>query len=45
MPGYKPVVRRFEVRGGQLEGGLAYVNDFSNGMWIVKVEPRPAPVP
>jgi hypothetical protein len=25
--------------------GLAYVNDFNNGLWIVKVEPRPAPVP
>ncbi|MEO7457547.1 MAG: Ig-like domain-containing protein, partial [Gemmatimonadaceae bacterium] len=25
--------------------GLAYVNDFNNGLWIVKVEPKPAPVP
>ncbi|HEV7993280.1 MAG TPA: Ig-like domain-containing protein [Gemmatimonadaceae bacterium] len=25
--------------------GLAYVNDFNNGLWIVKVEARPSPVP
>ena len=25
--------------------GLAYVNDFYNGLWIVRVEPRGAPVP
>jgi hypothetical protein len=25
--------------------GLAYVNDYNNGLWIVKVEPRPAPIP
>jgi hypothetical protein len=25
--------------------GLAYVNDFNNGLWVVKVEPKPAPVP
>ena len=25
--------------------GLAYVNDYNNGLWIVKVEPRPAAVP
>jgi hypothetical protein len=25
--------------------GLAYVNDYNNGLWIVKVEPKPAPVP
>ncbi len=25
--------------------GLAYVNDFHNGLWVVKVEPKPAPVP
>jgi hypothetical protein len=25
--------------------GLAYVNDYNNGLWIVKVEPRPAVVP
>lgn len=25
--------------------GLAYVNDFNNGLWIVRVEPRPKVVP
>jgi hypothetical protein len=25
--------------------GLAYVNDYNNGLWVVKVEPKPAPVP
>jgi hypothetical protein len=25
--------------------GLAYVNDFNNGLWVVKVEPRVMPVP
>jgi hypothetical protein len=25
--------------------GLAYVNDFHNGLWIVRVEPRAEPVP
>jgi hypothetical protein len=25
--------------------GLAYVNDFFNGLWIVRVEPRPNVVP
>jgi hypothetical protein len=25
--------------------GLAYVNDFYNGLWVVRVEPRGAPVP
>jgi hypothetical protein len=25
--------------------GLAYVNDFNNGLWVVKVEPKAAPVP
>jgi hypothetical protein len=25
--------------------GLAYVNDFNNGLWVVKVEPRAMPVP
>ncbi|HEU5186301.1 MAG TPA: hypothetical protein VFU01_17130 [Gemmatimonadaceae bacterium] len=25
--------------------GLAYVNDFHNGLWIVRVEPRSPPVP
>ncbi|MEP6618691.1 MAG: Ig-like domain-containing protein [bacterium] len=25
--------------------GLAYVNDYNNGLWIVKVEPKPSPVP
>ena len=25
--------------------GLAYVNDFFNGLWIVKIEPRPQVVP
>ncbi|NUO40254.1 MAG: hypothetical protein HOQ31_16800 [Gemmatimonadaceae bacterium] len=25
--------------------GLAYVNDYNNGLWVVKVEPRPQPVP
>ena len=25
--------------------GLAYVNDFFNGLWIVKIEPRPPVVP
>ncbi|MEO6525415.1 MAG: Ig-like domain-containing protein [Gemmatimonadaceae bacterium] len=25
--------------------GLAYVNDFNNGLWVVKVEPNAAPVP
>lgn len=25
--------------------GLAYVNDMYNGLWIVRVEPKPAPVP
>jgi hypothetical protein len=25
--------------------GLAYVNDFFNGLWIVRIEPRPAVVP
>ena len=25
--------------------GLAYVNDFNNGLWVVKVEPRAGVVP
>jgi len=25
--------------------GLAYVNDFNNGLWVVRVEPRAGPVP
>jgi hypothetical protein len=25
--------------------GLAYVNDFNNGLWIVRVDPKPTPVP
>ena len=25
--------------------GLAYVNDFNNGLWVVRVEPRPKVVP
>jgi len=25
--------------------GLAYVNDYNNGLWVVKVEPKQAPVP
>jgi hypothetical protein len=25
--------------------GLAYVNDFNNGLWIVRIEPRPRVVP
>jgi hypothetical protein len=25
--------------------GLAYVNDFNNGLWVVRVDPRPALVP
>ena len=25
--------------------GLAYVNDFYNGLWIVRVEPRAQPIP
>ena len=25
--------------------GLAYVNDYNNGLWVVKVEPKPKPVP
>ena len=25
--------------------GLAYVNDFNNGLWIVRVEPRTGVVP
>ena len=25
--------------------GLAYVNDFNNGLWVVKVEPKGAPIP
>ena len=25
--------------------GLAYVNDFFNGLWVVRIEPRPAVVP
>jgi hypothetical protein len=25
--------------------GLAYVNDFNNGLWVVRVDPRPAVVP
>ncbi|MEP6491061.1 MAG: Ig-like domain-containing protein [bacterium] len=24
--------------------GLAYVNDFNNGLWIIRVEPKPKPV-
>ena len=25
--------------------GLAYVNDFNNGLWVLRVEPKPQPVP
>ena len=25
--------------------GLAYVNDFNSGLWVVKIEPKPTPVP
>jgi hypothetical protein len=25
--------------------GLAYVNDFNNGLWIVRVDPKPTPIP
>ena len=25
--------------------GLAYVNDFNNGLWIVRIEPRTGIVP
>jgi hypothetical protein len=25
--------------------GLAYVNDFNNGLWIVRLEPPAKPVP
>jgi hypothetical protein len=25
--------------------GLAYVNDFNSGLWVVKIEPKPKPVP
>ena len=25
--------------------GLAYVNDFNNGLWIIRVDPKPTPVP
>ena len=25
--------------------GLAYVNDFNNGLWIVRVDPKPRPIP
>ena len=25
--------------------GLAYVNDFNSGLWVVKIEPKPVPVP
>ena len=25
--------------------GLAYVNDFNNGLWIVRIEPKPNVVP
>jgi hypothetical protein len=25
--------------------GLAYVNDFNSGLWVVRLEPKPAPVP
>ena len=24
--------------------GLAYVNDFNNGLWVIRVEPKPKPV-
>ena len=24
--------------------GLAYVNDFNNGLWIIRVNPKPKPV-
>jgi hypothetical protein len=25
--------------------GLAYVNDFNSGLWVLRIEPKPAPVP
>jgi len=25
--------------------GLAYVNDFNNGLWIVRIDPKPTPIP
>ncbi len=31
--------------GDVVKNGLAYVNDMYNGLWIVKIEPKPAVVP
>jgi hypothetical protein len=25
--------------------GLAYVSDMNSGMWTVRIEPKPAPIP
>ena len=31
--------------GVVVKNGLAYVNDMYNGLWIVRIEPKPAVVP
>ena len=31
--------------GVVVKNGLAYVNDMYNGLWIVRIEPRPQVVP
>ena len=39
-----PMVPGVKLRGADKRGGFANVNDDNNGLWVVRIEPKPKPV-